>query len=577
MARKKKTKKKNNLLPIIPVIVLVLIFFFAFFNEIKIVVGFWWWVITAIPKVILGMDIGVMSRGDDFYQVQRIVRFNLIIGLGFVFVFWLFLAALQSLLPISSIREIFSTMRIVFRHFRGKQVRIARVVGGHNVSPEEKMQRKKKFSFITNLMLDDEDKKVKFERGVILLDSDSAIALEEMTSAPDLVLIAWRWLLRTLRLLDDDTPRVCGPGLIFIHPWERVHSFVDLRKQIRSETEVVALTGDGIEIRSFVFSLFSVGRQPKPLQLAYNDGLGEENFQAVTFFEEKGRLCVTGFKDDLAQDDRSEAYHFARAAGRMGELGAYFNPQDPGVRPVYDPNRVFNAVYARARNGSSDLIRWDDLPLIFTKDAFKEMASQFNFDEMSNPIGKTCLMDFKQRVNTAVRNLGVLTYSVVVHQSGEPLKKGNSYDPAELLSSPVRDFTTPKVLRERGIMNIYSAFTAVTPCPDAIYQQRLDNWQARLQRDIDMVTARRELEVRNIYSRARSQAQQELSTALNDILKDRQYSEEAMALLVFQALEEYACNPETRQRLPNEVITLLRNLHDRILPPGTNSFPFLRD
>jgi hypothetical protein len=446
------------------------------------------------------------------------------------------------------------------------------VVGGELVSPEAKFQRRQKRS----RRREPEEGEDILARGVVLLDSDSAAVLERLVVAPNIFRLIKRIILKMLRLLDDRPLRVCGPGLVFIRPLERVHSFVDLRKQIRSELDVTAITGDGIEVKSFVFALFSVGRQPMPLQLAFNGELTEENFQTVRLEKENGRIKVKKFVDDLDPDDRREAYHFARAAARMGEVAAYFDPPNPGSRPVYDEKRVFGAVYARARNGESDPTSWDALPLIFTKDAFKEMASQFNFDELSNPKGSSRVAEFKERVNAAVRNLGILTYSVVLHKSGEPLKEGTTYDPAELRSTLVREFTTPKVLRERGIMTIYAAFTNIRPAmEDMIYGQRLQNWNARWQRDIDLVIAKRELEVRNIYSRARSQAQQELACALNEILKDRKYSEEAMALLVFQALEEYAHNPETRQRLPNEVITLLRNVHDRILPPDARGFPFL--
>ena len=222
-------------------------------------------------------------------------------------------------------------------------------------------------------------------------------------------------------------------------------------------------------------------------------------------------------------------------------------------------------------------MKWDELPVIFTVDAFKEMAPQFNYDQLSNPQEDSQVGDFKQRVNTAVRNQCVLRYSVVMHESSRPLQRGEIYLPSALRSTPVQYFTTSKVLRDRGIMNIFSAFTTVIPCKDAVYAQRLDNWQARLQREIDLVMTSREIEVRNIVNRARIQAQEEISSTLNAILGDSRYSEEAMALLLFQALEEYVSDPETRRQLPNDVITLLRNLQDRILPPGAVGIPFLKD
>ena len=514
------------------------------------------------PGVFLLLVILLSGRNPAFF----LVLFFLFIP---VFFLWFFFAGLQSFLPVSSFDEVLPTMKIVFAHAWGRPLRLARVVGGQLVSPEDKFYRAHRRSRIQK----DVEQQLGSVPGVILQDFNSAAVLEKMSVIPSPLSALMQRLLHPGE--DHEPPlRICGPGLIFIRPLERVHSFIDLRKQIRSEKDVTAFTGDGIEIKSFVFSLFSVGLQPKPLQLAYNGGLCEEDLQSVFLRKENGRLVVQKFVDDLEADDRHEAHDYLQGSV---QLNPYFAPEDPGSRPVYDEKRVFGAVYARARVGSSDLMRWDELPLIFSKDAFKEMASQFNFDELSNHLGASRLLEFKDRVNAAVRNQGLMTYSVVQHRSGQPLQVGESYVRADLVSTPVRSFTTPKVLRERGIMIVRSAFATVTPLKEGIYKQRLENWQVLLQRDINMVTARRELEVRNIYSRARSQAQQELSCALQEILKDRQYSEEAMALLVFQALEEFASNPDTRQRLPGEVITLLRNVHDRILPPDAGSFPFMRE
>ena len=115
-------------------------------------------------------------------------------------------------------------------------------------------------------------------------------------------------------------------------PWERVHSFVDLRKQIRSKNEVVACTGDGIEVKTFVFSVFSLGRVPRPLQLAFNGGSSAGNLQIV-YLETlpDGRLRVTGFEDTLAEDDCLEAYDLSQ---NDALFRAYKTPADAGIRPV---------------------------------------------------------------------------------------------------------------------------------------------------------------------------------------------------------------------------------------------------
>jgi hypothetical protein len=560
MARKKKNEMKSPVkLSVLFILAPGMVFILIFGRE----------VMSYLTTFLAGK---VLIPGGPLRMLTGFLSFNCCISFGLVFFLWLVIFSLQSILPVTSFGEVFATMSVVLQSAIGMPVRIARVIGGQLVSSEEKLHRSA-INMRSNPGPKTTHPDLRTPPGLIVQDSDSAAVLE--TIAPPRNFSSGS---EEFDFSSNIGPplRVCGPGLVFMKPWERVHSFVDLRKQIRSQNEVIACTGDGIEVKTFVFSVFSLGRVPRSLQLAFTSGTSAGNLQVVSLETvADGRMRVTGFADSLADDDRLEAYDLSRDAS---SFGSYKAPADPGIRPVFDENRVFGAVYARARGDeSSNVMKWDELPIIFTTDAFKEMVLQFNYDELSHPREGSQVGAFKQRVNAAIRNQCVLRYSIVVHESGEPLQRGEMYPPSELRSTAERYFTTSKVLRDRGIMNIFSAFTTITPCNDAIYIQRLDNWQARLQREIDLVMTSREIEVRNIVNRARIQAQEEISATLNAILGDRTYSEEAMALLLFQALEEYVSDPETRRQLPNEVITLLRNLQDRILPPGAVGIPFLRD
>ena len=571
MARKKRNDKKLPItFSVLFILTPVLIFLLFFGRETLYLVR------ETMAYLVLLLSGRQLIPGESWRMLFGFFNYNFCISFGLVFVLWLFVFSLQSLLPVTSFGEVFATMWTVFLHALGSPVRVARVIGGKLVSPEEKMHRQRKPSGFGSSKKEKAYPDLGSSLGVIVQDSDSAAVLETIA-------FPMNFAASSDEFDSITTPvpplRVCGPGLVFMKPWERVHSFVDLRKQIRSKSDVIACTGDGIEVRTFVFSVFSLGRVPRSLQLAFTEGTSAGNLQIVGLESvADGRLRVTGFEDTLADDDCLEAYDLSRD---VSLFDAYTAPADPGIRPVFNAGRVFGAVYARARGEeSSNVMKWDELPVIFTVDAFKEMALQFNYDELSNPnpLEDSRVGAFKQRVNTAIRNQCVLSYSIVVHESGRPLQKGEMYLPSELRSlKQERYFTTSKVLRDRGIMNIFSAFSTIIPCKDAVYAQRLDNWQARLQREIDLVMTSREIEVRNIVNRARVQAQEEISTTLNAILVDRTYSEEAMALLLFQALEEYVNNPETRRQLPNDSITLLRNLQDRILPPGAVGIPFLRD
>lgn len=576
MPRVKKATHKSSIRPWMVSTGLLLLFILSFFRELWMVGSFWWWILSAVPKVLLKIPYGTYIITDDFKKSAEILNFNFS-GFLIVFLAWFLITALQSLLPTSNLREVVFTMFTVFRHARGSPVRLARVIGGRIISPDEKFRRRRKREHIDPLL----QEQTPSVPGVVLQDFNSAMAVEEVIQVPDLIRIAWRAVLQMVGIVQRNMPRIAGPGLTFLFPWERAHSFVDLRKQIRSEANVTVETADGLAVKSFVFSIFSVGLQPRPLQMAFHGEVGEEYFQTVWLKEEHGRVLVQKFIDDLEMDDRHEAYHFARAAARMGQIVPFFIPSDPGDRPVFNPRRVFGALYARARNEENELLSWDELPLSFTKDAFLAQVKRFNYDELGNSLHESRIssrvLELKDLVHVAVRNQSVMTYSAVLHRSGQPLKIGESYDAGELYSTPVRAFTAPKVLRDRGIMVIRSAFTTITPLNEDIYAQRVDGWRARLEREISLLSVKHALERNEVFSRARSQARQELATSLNEILKDREYSEEAMAFLIFQTLEEYANSPKTRKQIPNEAITLLRNMHDRILPPDARGFPFLRD
>ena len=582
MARKKKNGKKPSLtLSALLLLAPGVAFFLVFGRE------------------VLKLYIAPFPRGEYVINVEMLkllgfLVYTFLFTYLVIFLLFLFVFSVQSILPTISFQEICETFSLALSYAFGMPGRVARVIGGELVSSEEKLHRK-----MAGLIAERENSSAMRDiGGVIVQDSDSACVLEKIAPEgfydeldhdnyddpnDDEMSDERKWFERFFsnENFRNTVPpvRVCGPGLVFIKPWERVHSFVDLRKQIRSQSEVVAMTGDGIEVKSFVFSVFSLGREPKPLQLAFTEGKEEENLQIVNLeLLPNGRLRVTGFDDSLAEDDQQEAFQVSQVDSVFGR---YFLPKDPGIRPKFNRDRVFGAVYARARGFDSSVLKWDELPVIFTVDAFREVALQYNYDALSNPLRKegtaSLIGEFKGRVNAAIRNQCVLSYSVVLHESGKPLERGGMYAPDELRASVVRYFTASKVLRDSGVMNIFSAFTQIIPCEDTVYAQRLENWRARLQREIDMVVTSREIEVRNIVNRARIQAQDEISSTLNGILGDRNYSEEAMAFLLFQALEEYVSDPETRNQLPNDVITLLRNLQDRILPPGAAGMPFLRD
>jgi hypothetical protein len=69
-----------------------------------------------------------------------------------------------------------------------------------------------------------------------------------------------------------------------------------------------------------------------------------------------------------------------------------------------------------------------------------------------------------------------------------------------------------------------------------------------------------------VRTHARIQAQQEFVQSLCQIYKSNATSREILALRVLQALESAASDPKTRQLLPEDTFSMLRSIHDWLLP-----------
>ena len=139
------------------------------------------------------------------------------------------------------------------------------------------------------------------------------------------------------------------------------------------------------------------------------------------------------------------------------------------------------------------------------------------------------------------------------------------YNPRELRVSAVRALQSYKILRERGILMIASGFSDLLPT-DEVYLQWLASWRAEWERDTKAARAAADLDAQRIYNRARVRAQRELAVSLQEIFEDTRHSKEALAMRILQALETVAADQETQRLLPSETMSMLRNIHDWLLP-----------
>lgn len=536
----KKTKFRITVLAIVLVLAFIGFFFREILDVIKLFFGF--------ALVILGFD---LPNDPGIYKSFNVVLFNCVVGFIIPFLIWLLLISHQALLPVQGVRDIYRTAYHLFLYILRQHGPAYHIKDGKAIASKEELDRK--------------------GPGVIVVDFNSAVVLEEREPSPGLSRIFKKIALSLLHILDLADPlqptRVCGPGIVFTHPGERLRGSVDLRKQFRMQKKVHTYTREGIELYANVLSIFTIGQDPEPdaLQVTYIGEQRPENLRVVSFSRvtESGvnYLRVTDISDELDTEDAKEIHHFARVAGHTN--GAYRPyiplPQHPPV-PVFNQERVFSAVFAQARGTNEDVITWTDLPTQVAAGFFREILPTINYDQLYdvNNTGKFPLYGFKRKLMLAMRNNGLLAFRLVQHRNGAQLTKDKLYPTDDLLVSQTRRLTNPKLLRDRGIKVMLGSFGDLFPTSPIVYKQRLDSWRSRWEKELDITTASRELHAMRIHGRAMVEAQRDLWFSLNQLFSLNENNHEALALYIMQALESAAADPKTRQLLPNNTLDFMK-------------------
>lgn len=536
----------------------------------------------------LGIPLFTMPSLADLSRSLGVTIYNCLFGFLPVFFLWLFLFSKNSILP-------------VFRADRDTP---------GVVTPEDDQCQRREHEraawqlFLYMLKLHGPAVSIKngeisatvkdLERkgpGIVVVDFNSAIALEEQVPAPSLVRGIKNMiydLLVAFDLMEPYTsPRVCGPGLVFTRPRERIRGVVDLRKQFRIERNAHGYTRDGIEVTAKVNAAFTTGQDADILNVTFIGGKRLENLRVLTLNENThGHITIRQISDDLSAADRSQIFNDLQALShiplkpfRVAETMPnipIFSPLRVFTQiPAFDEARVFNAIYSEARDSNELLSPWDQLPVQVAKGFFPEFISRYNYDELYSmdqpsvfPMEKA-----QSRFQAEMRNRGILAYRFMAHVSGEDLQVNVRYPVQALRQYAPSPLTFPAVLRNRGIKIISSKFSDLTPVSDVIYQQRLDNWRAPWQRDTDSVLAEGELDAMRIRSKSRTQTRRDMVETLHSILNDHPHATEANAIQVFQALEMAATNPNTNKLLPQDTIAILRILQSILLSERTPEGP----
>jgi hypothetical protein len=592
-----------------PLFVLGLLYLLAFWTHIWQAIRFLW----ELVLIFLGVE-GASFAG--YGRHLAIVFFTILLGFLAIFFLWLYLISTQALLPVKKFRKDWGAARRSGQRVRrtgaavnpppayapgggypGWRSRTARENTPQLRLPPELNNFMEELRTSWHLLLyilrlhgmavfiRDGQVHATLEElhrhgpGVAVIDFNSAVVFEEMVPPPGMSRPFRNIIIQTLIALglSDplESPRARGAGIVFTRRRERIRGAVDLRRQFRLKPNIPAYTRDGIELKAAVWILFTIGQEPEVLEVTFEGERRPENLRILSLERlDGGRIRVSSISDDLEDDDRNEINHFFWVDNRRNQFWAYV-PLDPlAPLPVFDPNRVYAAVSSQARNAEERVVPWDELPIEIAIDSYRDILQSANYNEFFGEQNDVVLplLSYKSKQRKAMVNNGVLAYRHVRHHSGAPLQNDTIYRENELRISAIRHLTTPKLLRDRGIKVIASGFGELIPVDDAIYRQRLETWRAPWQKDAEILRARQDLEAMRIRSRARAEAQRGLTMTLANILQKHPHSDEIAALRVLQALEAAASDPHTKQLLPSDTITLMRTIHDWLLP-GESRFP----
>ena len=517
----------------------------TFWHEVTLLLRFFWGLLGFFTGKTLLLE-------EDTLNAFVILTFNAIIFI-IAFLIMAYIIASQALVPVStSLEKRRTTWHLILNVF-------------HMHGPAVFVQNGK--------VIESEEDKQHTGPGLIAIDYNSAVVLEEQIPGANLPLSSKKSedsLMYRIGISQPfQSPRAQGAGITFTRPRERIRGVVDLRKQSRARPQVRGYTRDGIEITTTVFTLFTIGQRPDVVDVAYDGERHSKNLRVLQLKKQPQKdgtyhIQIDGFADEIDETDRYEIHTTAEELLRSQAMKPYIDAPPENNLPIFDAERVFAAVFSEARSEQGEVVPWVDLPPIVAVDIFREILSQYNYDQLYQPNQPAEFPAARMRglFRNLVRNTGVLSYRLVFHKTRKPLLPG-SYDPQDLRVSEIYELKNPKILRERGIKIVACGFTDMTP-PEEIYLQRLDNWRALWEKETRMAQGSHELEAMRIQSRARLQAQHELRYEFIRILNESEYPKEVLALRLLEALENAAANPKTRQLLPRETLNLLQHLDHMI-------------
>lgn len=559
--------------------VTVLALFLLFREEINRV----WELLSAFLLVPLGV-VEAIPLDSTHLSAVVVLALNVLGGWG-LFSLGLLLVS-QFILPVQTLEERRKVGDRLRLYIRGKHGPAIFVSEGKQIARQEELKRT--------------------GPGVALVDLCSAIVLEREGASPPLHAPPpkprrglFAALKRPSKKKKPVLPvRVAGPGVVFTEKGEKIRGVVDLRRQFRISDEKLALTRDGIEVKTKVIAIFTLGQPPDVLKITTDlkiIQLGDKTIQSEigdsrplllesgastsgSRLVERKVQIIRDLTDDLDKENKSEVENFLRTynpqepppapapAGKPGKRKTRAKPASPYL---FDEQRVFAAVYARARHTLDDNVdEWTDLPLQVAHETLRNKLSEVEYDYLYQPDDpkQYPMKDFKSAFGSKVRQQGVMAFQIVQRSDGQPIKPGDEWREENYTISPVQTFKNSKDLRDRGIKILVASFTGLEPVNENVRKRIQETWRARWQQETAKTQADYDLQAIQVRDRARAQAQVDMTNTLSQIFQMSRHSKEALAWRLFQAVERAATDPATRQLLPGDTIRLLSAMHEWLFP-----------
>jgi hypothetical protein len=381
-------------------------------------------------------------------------------------------------------------------------------------------------------------------------------------------------------LIDSNSAAVVGgeihgPGIAFTEGRE-INKIIDLRKLVRSKTNVHAFTRDGIEILSNVKITFSLSSPPQILYVAYIGEIIANNIVVVNLDDKDERII--GFShDELDRDEQLEIHRVISGIKSEKEVDVKVIDIDQTYASKFVEERVRNAFNNQARRiEDGEKIDWTDHPLDIAIEEFRNTIVRYPFDDLfveqrfdqDNLEGKNeirnPIIKIKEEFTRRVKNSGMLAYHFLERIDGHDFNIGDRISEDNVTYFDTMEFEHPRPLRKSSITVHSVQFGELVPANQEVHMQTVKNLVARWEAEAHKTEIGFNEQAALIRSRAKAQVQQDTVYALSDILKKSDKIKTALILRIFQALESAAAD-STNDEL-EKMINILGDLRKWFTP-----------